>query len=278
MASGIDRKQLKSPDKFQQIFAEVYKGVYKQRKLYGFAGIAVLVLVIVTYTFSSVSEKRYQERFSKLYAADSVYRDTLKKTATTRREHEEESRAKFLKDQPVLSDDAEASVKNAAEAKKKEFEEALTVELDKVKVDHSATKKSFQDVIDMYPDSDVAILATLRLVRILNTEKQFSETLTKLRHIRAAAIGKGMIEIAVRANIANVLESSKEYAEAQKAYAQLTFLGKTKNPHFLHHKYQSGRLLGLLGKKDEAKVIYDEIIDQYPASEEAKFVKKLALF
>ncbi len=279
MSGKIDRKQLKGPDQFSQTFATIFERVVQHKKAV-YSIVTFIIVVIVAWAgILKYNEKSYQKRFDILYQANKTYQNEIEESQKQKDELEKKERAAWLASKPLKKDNKAGDDKvSAKEQKEKEaFEKELELKLKEIKSTHGKSQALYEDIVKNYVGKDIQIAASLRLARILINKEEFKKAVDVLIKLKQAIKLKGLAKIIVNQNIAFCYESLKEYQKAVEAYRQLVLLGKKKNPIYLQHKVQMGRLYSVVGQNDESKKLYKEIIDSDPQSPEAALSKKMLL-
>ena len=279
MSGKLDRKQLKGPDQFSQTFGAIFEKVVTHKKTVYSIATVIIVVIIAWVGMLNYNEKSNQKRLDILYQANKTYQKEVEASQKQKDELEKKERAAWLASQPMKKDSKAGDTKVSDKEKKEKeaFEKELELKLKVIKPTHVESKALYEEIVKNYIGKDIQMVASLRLARILINQDEFKKAVDVLLNLKQAIKLKGLAKIIVNQNIAFCYESLKEYQKAVEAYHQLVLLGKKKNPIYLQHKVQMGRLYSIVGQKDESKKMYKEIINSDPQAPEAALSKKMLL-
>lgn len=274
MSTKMDRKELKGPDRFEKFSIQIVEYAKQNKKHLYMGGAGVLALCLIGLVISHQSNQNLQERLQSLYSADVQYKAETDLAAKKKEELEKQERSTFLSKKPLKGDGATTETE-AEKLAKKEFEKQLKMKLDAIVPDRTKSLAMYQQTVKQFAGKKITVLATFKTINILVDQKKYAECIAHIANLQKLIPLKGLSKTMAYQTLAFCNESMKNYDQALQAYQQLTLMPKEENPLATEHKMQMGRIYTLLGKKEESKKLYEDIVSTEPNSRQAKLAEKL---
>lgn len=269
-------KALKGPDAFQTRILLALEWLTKNTRLLLVLLAPVVVVALASVGWRYLNKVRKESRLVELGKVQVVFDDELRKANDARQVISKEI---DVVDKKISDAAAKTTTKEAESAPPvtdpalQAEKDALEKKLEAIKPDHSQSVGKFKEYFNSHTDTAEGWMAALTAAGIYTSQEKFSEARPLLEAVVTQSKDNSFYQAQARLSLVGILEEASEY---DQALAQIEALDKQASkelkPRLLLAK---GRILLLKKDTEQAKAIFNNLIDVYGASAEAQKARSI---